>query len=172
MSGLVYLSDKMDTPDAQHIPVGWVDTHTNYAAKVAVVRQLLRNDVTALGGAAKPTRLMRISALGQNDYVTVHETLYGTILVAKPVTHRMSITSVTIDGVVYGIAYTADNLRTVFATVAGVAKSQIEVCFPRYQIGDYVLMGQNDSTGVSAVDAQSQAWIDSTTRAWAKQYVA
>lgn len=36
-------------PDSTHVPIGWVDTLTHQADKVVVIRQLLREDVIAVG---------------------------------------------------------------------------------------------------------------------------
>lgn len=43
--------DAFPTPDAENIPIGFVDTATHYATRQAVVRQLLRADVVTLGGS-------------------------------------------------------------------------------------------------------------------------
>ncbi len=37
-------------PDSAHAPIGWVDTQTKHADKIAIVRQLLRNDLVFTGG--------------------------------------------------------------------------------------------------------------------------
>ena len=41
--------DASPVPDADHVPIGWVDTNTNAAELRAVVRQLLRADVVQVG---------------------------------------------------------------------------------------------------------------------------
>lgn len=44
-------------PDAQHVPIGWVDTNTHAAQRVAVVRQLLRADIVQVWGGGSPCAL-------------------------------------------------------------------------------------------------------------------
>ena len=55
-------------PDANHIPIGWVDTNTEAENLRSVVRQLLRADVVQVGGgaAAESTRLMTLQSFHFN----------------------------------------------------------------------------------------------------------
>jgi hypothetical protein len=53
------------TPDANHIPIGWVDTSTDSATYWAHIRQLVRNDLTAGGG-------------GGGGQLTMYDTTGGT----------------------------------------------------------------------------------------------
>ena len=44
--------DAYPTPDAENIPIGWVNTDEYEATKQAIIRQLLRADVVTVGGTA------------------------------------------------------------------------------------------------------------------------
>jgi len=56
-------------PDANHVPVGWIDTATNAGNKQAVVRQLLRTDLEQVGGGGGGQILCQITVLYGKDYL-------------------------------------------------------------------------------------------------------
>lgn len=120
-----------------------------------------------LGGGGG-IRYLRISATGYGDYFMATDPANPTapaVMVAKMPEQRQSLGNETKLGVTYTYTYSNEQKRT--STWSG--GSQIEVVYPAYQVGDYVLAGQANQTGVAAVDAATPL-VDLTARVWERKY--
>lgn len=101
----------------------------------------------------------------QGDYITATNNITSaSTLIAKPFKLRNSITTQTIDGVVYNYSYTSSVQRT--ATTSGYTEYQRVV--ERYLVGDIIWADRPSSTGVT-VSSTPLAWMDTNRdgREWA-----
>lgn len=135
------------TPDAQHIPIGWVDTNTDAATYWAHVRQLLRQDNPASGGGATVGQYTFVSDGG--TYWACTDASGNNVNLAKPYKLRTSIASETIAGVVYSYAYAVVNgLYQCTTTYSGL--TEVDQIVPPMLVGD-LIYGMADASLSTAV---------------------
>lgn len=160
-------------PDETHIPIGYVDTETKSAGKVAIVRQLLRTDVVSVGGGGAGLALAKFIS-NHDDYIILRPigevTDEHDFKVAKPYKLRFSISSASIDGIT--ISYSSYNTSLQRRTASAGSVSITQAIVPRYLAEDLIFYAVAP-TGVADADIVGfpdigLIDINADGRAWAK----
>lgn len=160
-------------PDETHIPIGYVDTETKSAGKVAIVRQLLRTDVVSVGGGGAGLALAKFIS-NHDDYIILRPigevTDENDFKVAKPYKLRFSISSADIDGIT--ISYSGYNTSLQRRTASAGSVSITQAIVPRYLAEDLIFYAVAP-TGVADADIVGfpdigLIDINADGRAWAK----
>jgi hypothetical protein len=148
-------------PDAEHVPIGWVDTRSKAAEGTAVVRQFLRGDLVVAGGGGAEIKRYRVKSVAANYLVC--RTWDGAaeggadVKVAKPPELR-HVASEVVEGVTISYTYQsrANNLDGQrLAGAAGFA-TQTEIVIPVWRVNSEIwAMKPAGGTGVTEA-----AWLD------------
>ena len=150
-------------PDSQHIPIGWVDTHTEAASHNAIVRQLLRQDIISVGsGTSGAIQECTITHLYNADYFGATPVAGGSeIKVAKSLPSRLSFGPNTYSAL-------ADNSRTSDdGTGATAVNPEDQVMDPLFVVGQPVWVAATDKTGITVGGTELTHIEHNTRRGWA-----
>ena len=144
-------------PDAQHIPIGWIDTSSDAATYTPHIRQLLRSDNPSAGGASSNVAPYTFVSDG-GTYWACTNSSGEPVNLAKPYKLRTSLASETIAGTVYSYAYTLVNgiyQRTV--TYSGF--TEVQQLVPPPVPGDtlYGISSTNIPVGTAPLSVASAA---------------
>lgn len=154
------------TPDAQHIPIGWVDTLTGQADKNPFVRQYVSTDLFQGGGGGSLQILYYLSSLG--DFWICSQNPNGTgqqFQVQKPSELRNSIVGETIYGQSFAYSYPHNNANDPLFGIYRISTRQSDG-FVEYQGVDpqpqrgYEIKAQAGSDGtLKDVSSAGRAWM-------------
>lgn len=156
------------TVDSAHVPIGWVDSQTDAANKVAHVRQILRTDLLQLATVGSAVTTYRFKSMG-DDVINCKlwdgtNELGSLVEVNKPWKLRFTVTAETVDTV--PITYDAHSAANQTRDAHVGVDSETQVIVPRYLVNDIVYAVDDPLDPGVKID------INIDGRAWAKKYVA
>ena len=162
-------------PDPLHVPIGWVDVHTNFATHYPIVRQLLRSDLLALDGIINAALISFNNDAVHGDYLVCrlpggNSDGSNDIKVAiEPQLQTGITTQTTPDTSVWTYTYTTPQQRTSACTSGPQSGTSLsEYITPAFITTppDIIPVQYCANTGVT-VSSIPLHWIALTGRQWA-----